>query len=248
MARVPSSSTGPTRQPTRQRRFGRKNRKPKREGPSAFAQIRETYKIARRHDHLVLVWPAVAILVTIGIGVGVGFGIGSLLIPTIVAAILSLPVALRVFLGRARPAIYTEAKDRPGIAIHEVRQMRGDWKITEAVQFNRNQEFVHRVIGKPGVILIAEGRSRNVRDLLSSEARRTRRIAPDSPVHEILVGDREDEGQIPLVKLRRHMMRLPRTLRPADVKALDVKLKAVVNTSMPIPKGPIPTRMPRKLR
>jgi len=242
VARDPSSNTAPAAR----RRFGRK--KPKREGPSTFEQIRETYKLARKHDKLILVVPALWMLGTIAVGVGIGFAIGHTLLAPIVGALLSLPIGLRVFLGRARPAIYSEAKDRPGIAIHEVRQLRGDWKITEAVQFNRSQEFVHRVVSKAGVILIAEGRSRNVRDLLASEARRTRRIAPDSPLHEILIGDREDEGQVPLVKLRRKLMRLPRKLNAQQVKALDVKLKAVANTSMPIPKGPMPTRVPRKLR
>lgn len=242
MARARSTVTDPSA-PKRRFPFGRRKA---RTGPSAFAQIKQTYEIAHKHDRQILLWPALGMLVTIGIGVGIGFAVGHTLLVPVLFAIGSLLVGLRLFLGRARPAIYEEAKGRPGIAIHEVRQMRGDWKITEAVQFNRSQEFVHRVIGRPGVILIAEGRSRNVRDLLAAEARRTRRIAPDAPVHEFVIGDRDDE--IPLVKLRRSMMKLPRKLKGPEIKALDVKFKAVANTSVPIPKGPMPTRMPRKMR
>ena len=243
MARVPDSPSSP--QP--KRRFPFRRRKAK-TGPSAFDQVKQTYEIARKHDRFILLWPLLGIVVTIGIGFGIGFAINHLVFVPVIFAILSLLVGLRVFLARARPAIYNEAKDRPGIAVHEVRQMRGDWKITEAVQFNRNQEFVHRVIGKPGVILIAEGRSRNVRDLLASEVRRSRRIAPDAPLHEFVIGSREDEGEIPLVKLRRTLVKLPRKLKAPQIKALDVKFKAVANTTMPIPKGPMPTRMPRKIR
>jgi hypothetical protein len=35
--------------------------------------------------------------------------------------------------------------------------MRGDWRVTPAVGFTREQDLVHRVLGKPGVILVAEG-------------------------------------------------------------------------------------------
>ena len=81
MARVPSSNSVPGNR----RRFGRK--KPKREGPGTFAQIRETYKIARKHDKLILVWPTLAILGTIGIGVGLGVVFNHLILVPLVAAV-----------------------------------------------------------------------------------------------------------------------------------------------------------------
>lgn len=179
----------------------------------------------------------------VGIGLAVGFAIDHVIIAPVIGAILGVLAALNLFFYRAQRGVYAEAADKPGVAVQVVRQMRGDWKITEAVQFNRNQEFVHRIVGRPGVILLAEGRSRNVRDLLAAEARRTRRIAPDVEVHEIVVGDRE--GDVPLIKLRSRLNRLPRALKKSTVRALDVKLKAVANTNVPLPKGPLPTRMPR---
>jgi uncharacterized protein YneF (UPF0154 family) len=212
-------------------------------GPSTRARFVQSYRIARKHEPLIWLWPlggflGPAIILSV---LGVVFG-HPVLLP-LMGVVIGLLLGANLFAFRAQRGIYAEAADNPGVALQVVRQMRGDWKITEAVQFNRNQEFVHRVVGRPGVVLIAEGRSRNVRDLLASEARRTRRIAPDVQVHEIIVGTRE--GDLPLMKLRSHLGKLPRQLRAPAIRALDVKLKAVANTSLPIPKGPMPTRVPR---
>jgi hypothetical protein len=57
-----------------------------------------------------------------------------------------------------------------------------------------------------------------------------------------MVGD--GEGQIALKSLQRHLMKLPRNIKPAKVNDLDRKLKAMA-PALPIPKGPMPTRVPR---
>lgn len=199
--------------------------------------------MARKHEPLIWLWPLLGFAVPVAVSVAVGVLIGQVIVLPLAGVVLGVLVGANLFALRAQRGIYAEAADNPGVALQVVRQMRGDWKITEAVQFNRSQEFVHRVVGRPGVVLLAEGRSRNVRELLASEARRTRRVAPDVAVHEFVVGSRE--GDLPLAKLRPTLGKLPRTLKPAAVRALDIKLKAVANTSLPIPKGPMPTRVPR---
>ena len=50
------------------------------------------------------------------------------------------------------------------------------------------------------------------------------------------------EGEVPLQKLRTTLMRLPRTLAPKDVNALDKRLKAL-NARPQMPKGAIPKNM-----
>jgi hypothetical protein len=213
------------------------------EGPSPFERIKQAYSVGRKHEPLILLWPVLGFLVPVALGVGLGLGFDHIIIGPVIGVILGVLVGMNLFFLRAQRGLYAEHAGTPGVALQVIRSLRGDWKITEAVQFNRSQELVHRVIGRPGVVLVAEGRSTNVRTMLASEAKRTRRIAPDVAVHEIVVGDRE--GDVPLVKLRSQMNKLPRTMRGPAIKALDVKLKAVANTSVPLPKGPMPTRVPR---
>ena len=62
----------------------------------------------------------------------------------------------------------------------------------------------------------------------------------DIPVHEIQAGSAE--GQVPLRKLNRTIMKLPRTLTGPQMTELDHRLKAlaVTQSPLPIPKGPLP--------
>jgi hypothetical protein len=244
VARPTTSPPAPKNAATK-RRLSLRRRSVKKvpEGPSPLERVRQAYQVGRKHEPLLLLWPIGGFLLPVALGVGLGLAFNHLIIGPLFGVVLGLLAALNLFFSRAQRGLYAEHAGTPGVALQVIRGFRGDWKITEAVQFNRSQELVHRVVGKPGVILVAEGRSANVRNLLASEAKRTRRIAPDVAVHEIVVGDRE--GDVPLIKLRREMTKLPRTLSTAAVKALDVKLKAVANTSLPLPKGPMPTRMPR---
>jgi hypothetical protein len=245
VARTSTRPPAPKNAATKKRGISLRRRAAKTEpaGPSPLERVKQAYQVGRKHEPLILLWPILGFLLPVALGVGLGLAFNHLIIGPLLGVIVGLLAGMNLFFLRAQRGLYAEHAGTPGVALQVIRSLRGDWKITEAVQFNRSQELVHRVIGRPGVILVAEGRSANVRNLLAAEAKRTRRIAPDVAVHEIVVGDRD--GDVPLIKLRSHMNKLPRVLRGPAVKSLDVKLKAVANTSVPLPKGPMPTRMPR---
>jgi hypothetical protein len=113
------------------------------------------------------------------------------------------------------------------------------------VAFNRNQDLVHRAIGRAGVVVVAEGSGgARTRELMSGELKRVRRaIGPDVPIHDFVVG--EGEGQIPLKRLTVTIMKLPRAIKPREVNVIDSRLKALGASGMPLPKGPMPTHIPR---
>jgi hypothetical protein len=108
-------------------------------------------------------------------------------------------------------------------------------------------DVVHRLVGRPGVILIGEGSPARLATLLAAEKKRVARVAFEVPIFEIQVGN--EEGQIPLGKLQRKVMRLPRNLKAGAVSDLNHRLRALQPT-LQAPKGPIPKnirqpRMPR---
>jgi hypothetical protein len=108
-------------------------------------------------------------------------------------------------------------------------------------------DVVHRAVGRAGVVLVGEGSPTRLPSLLAAEKKRVARVAYDIPIHDIQVGD--GEGQIPIRRLQRHVMRLPRHLRPSAVSDLNYRLKALPQT-LQAPKGPMPRsgrqpRMPR---
>ena len=76
-------------------------------------------------------------------------------------------------------------------------------------------DAVHRVIGRPGVILVAEGR-RTGHGLLAQEKKKVARLVGDTPIYDIIVGN--DEGQVPLRSCSSHLIKLPRNI---DTKRMD---------------------------
>ena len=97
--------------------------------------------------------------------------------------------------------------------------------------------MVHRAVGRPGVVLVGEGSPNRLASLLAAEKKRVARVAYEVPIIEFQVGN--GEGQIPISKLQRKVMRLPRKLKPAAVSDINHRLKAL-QPSLQAPKGPDP--------
>ena len=162
------------------------------------------------------------------------------------ALILALPLALLAatywFSRRAMKAAYTQIEGQPGAAAAVIQSLRGgNWLVTPGVAVNRSQDIVHRVVGRPGVILVSEGPSSRVGHLLGNERKKTARWVPEIPIYEIQVGN--EEGQVPLLKLQSALNKLPRNLRGGEITEVRRRLDAVSQTggALPIPKGPVPT-------
>jgi hypothetical protein len=106
---------------------------------------------------------------------------------------------------------------------------------------------VHRAVGKAGIVLVGEGNPNRVKGLLAAEKKKVSRVVFDVPVHDYIVG--EDEGQLPLKKIRTTLLRLPRSLSGPKTTEVNDRLRALgdLMSNMPIPKGPMPKgmRMPR---
>jgi len=123
--------------------------------------------------------------------------------------------------------------------------IRRGFSTTPAVNVSRNQDMVHRTVGRPGIILVAEG-SAAVRSLLIDEKKKMERFLPGVPVTEIIAGD--GEGRVALKKLQKTLKKLPKKLSNNQVREVRARLKGVGGLSMPIPQGPLPkgVKMPKR--
>lgn len=177
--------------------------------------------------------------------VGLLTGLAPFLIP--LGVLLGLLVALILFGRYSQAAQFATIEGQPGAAAAVLQNMRGNWTVTPAVAGNRSGDMVHRAVGRPGVILIGEGSPNRVASLLAAEKKKVARVAYEVPIIEYQIGN--GEGQVPISKLQRKIMRLPRQLKPAAVSDINHRLKALQPT-MQAPKGPIPRnfrqpKMPR---
>jgi len=169
--------------------------------------------------------------------VGIGIITGHPALAAFTAVGLSLLAALVIFGRRTSVAQLGMIEGKPGAAAAVLQATRG-WRVTPAVAFTRKQDFVHRAVGRGGIVLVGEGAPARVASLLKQEHRRIARVAGEAPVHEISVGN--SAGQVPLKSLQAQLTRMPRALKTADVSALDTKLKALSDNDLPLPKGPMP--------
>jgi hypothetical protein len=142
---------------------------------------------------------------------------------------------------RAMKAAYSQIEGQPGAAAAVIGSMRGGWTVTPGIAVNKSQDVISRVVGKPGVILVAEGPPSRVSHMLANERKKTARWVPEVPIYEVQVGD--GEGQVRLTKLQKTLTKLPRNLRGKEIVQVRRRLDAVGNAmqSMPVPKGPMPT-------
>src|SRR5579862_1662015 len=192
----------------------------------------------------IIIGSAVAIIV-VCVLVGLLTGLAAFLIP--LGVLLGLLAAMILFGRFAQAAQYSAIEGQPGAAAAILQNMRGNWTVTPAIAANRNMDVIHRTVGKPGVVLVGEGSPTRLPSLLAAEKKRVSRVALDVPIYDLQVGD--EEGQIPIRKLQRHIMKLPRNLKGPAVLDLNYRLKALPQ-SLQMPKGPMPRtgRMPKPPR
>jgi hypothetical protein len=195
-----------------------------------------------------------AMPIVIGSGLGVlavlvvvGLLIGQVWYFIPLGLLLGLLVAMILFGRYSQAAQFSAIEGQPGAAAAVLQNMRGNWTVTPGIAGNRNMDIVHRAVGRPGVILIGEGSPNRLASLLSAEKKRVARVAYEVPIYEFVFGD--GEGQVPISKLQRKIMRLPRQLKPAAVSDVNHRLKALQPT-LQAPKGPIPrnVRQPKMPR
>ncbi|MFI6283514.1 DUF4191 domain-containing protein [Streptomyces sp. NPDC051018] len=215
--------------------------------PGRLKQIALTYKMTRKADPKVGLVIAAVGIVTFGVFLGIGFLIGYPVYLGILGFLLAFLAMAIIFGRRAERAAFGQMEGQPGAAAAVLQNVGRGWTTTPAIAMNRNQDVVHRAVGRAGIVLVAEGNPNRLKTLLAAEKKKMARIVVDVPVHDIVVGT--DEGQVPLKKVRTTMLKLPRVLSGPQVTATNDRLRALgdLMSNMPLPKGPMPKgmRMPR---
>ncbi|MYT34429.1 MULTISPECIES: DUF4191 domain-containing protein [unclassified Streptomyces] len=217
------------------------------ENSGRLKQIALTYKMTRRVDSKVGLVVAGTGIVVFGVLLAIGFVIGHPVYAGVLGFVLAFLAMAIIFGRRAERAAFGQMEGQPGAAAAVLENVGRGWTVTPAVAMNRNQDVVHRAVGKAGIVLVGEGNPNRLRGLLGAEKKRMARTVADAPVHDIVVGD--GEGEVPLKKLRTHLLKLPRVLPGPQVTAVNDRLRALgdLMSNMPVPKGPMPKgmRMPK---
>ncbi len=203
-----------------------------------FKQLPLVFKFTAKRDKWFVPIIVVALLIAALLTWLLSLAISWFVIPfAIMFVIFALLIPLNL---RANRAFMAEAENQPGAAAGIVENMRGDFRVTPALASTTQMDFVHLVICRGGVVLLGEGNPSRVKGLMSQERKRLAKVIGSADLRDFMIGN--EEGQVPLRKLRMTLMKLPRTLSPKDIAALDRRIKAL--TARPqLPKGAIPKNM-----
>ena len=202
-----------------------------------FQTFRDAYKVTKS----VKPWIggalfAIFILVLI-IGTSLGFVFGRPVYGGFVTLPLAALATMFFFTRIAGSAAYTNIEGQLGAGASVLMAIRKGWTTTPAIAVNKQQDMVHRSVGRAGIVLTGEG-GFAVRQMMQDEKRKSERYAPGVPIYEVYIGD--GEGQVSIRKLQKHLAKLPKKLTATQMREVRARLKAVGGMSLPIPKGPMP--------
>lgn len=213
-------------------------------------QLMATYRMAKQSDKYIGLWILGAFVIGAAIGVALFWwlppdgGFFEWLLMIIGGILFGLLPALIVFGRRAQAAAYKQMDGTQGASVRALSMLRRGWRVEDTpIAFNRQQDMVFRVVGPPGIILVGEGNPNRLKGLLASEHKRHARVVSEAPIHEVICGN--GEGEVPVSKLNKHVTKLGRQVKGAEMTDILARLKAIdaQRPMVPMPKGPVPTSM-----
>ncbi|MEJ0014457.1 MAG: DUF4191 family protein [Actinomycetota bacterium] len=150
-----------------------------------LAVLKDAFGLVRREKPLAFVWCGLVFVVIL---VG-GYFAGKGLHHPIYFGILSIPLALLfaffTFTRFANTAAFSSIEDQLGAGASVLMSIRKGFTTTPAVSAARNQDMVHRTVGRSGIILVGEG-TPAVRSLVNDEKAQNGTLYPWSPCPRVI--------------------------------------------------------------
>jgi len=204
-----------------------------------WSNVRQAFTLTRQNDSRLIPYLIIAGVLTAAVLYFVISLFAGPFIPIPIAVLGAVVVVMLIFSRRAQTSMFSQAEGTPGAAAWVLQNnLRGDWRSTPAIAGNSQLDAVHRLVGRPGVVLVGEGAPHRVRGLIAQEKRKIARVAGDTPIYDVIVGT--DEGEVSLRKLNGYLFKLPRNLDKGQVSALEKRLQALGGGKPPLPQGPMP--------
>ena len=234
-------STAPSPESGKKRGFGRRIQ-------SLVQRIKDSYTISRR----TYPWIGWALLGTAVLLVALAVALAlatdqAVWYWVLIALLLALVADMALLSWTVRRASYSQIEGKPGAAKLVLDQVlgRGWYLESEPVYINpKTEDVIWRLVGRPGVVLVAEGPGGRLQRPIADEQRVLRRILSTVPAHVINVGI--DEGQTRLIDLWPTIRKLPTKptkLTDTEISQVSKRLSSLSSKGLPIPKGIDPTKI-----
>jgi hypothetical protein len=216
--------------------------------PGKIKQLWRVYKLTAKADKTFVLAGVLAFVAPLAIGV-----IAILLffrdspltifLWSLTTIMFSFLMALTVLSRRAERAAFMRIAGQPGAVAAVINStLKRGYSVSDmpvAVD-PKSKDAVYRTVGKAGVVLIAEGSSSRVRQLIEDEKRKVSRAIPGVTIPVVWVT--QDPASTQLHALTKTIYRLKKTLTRAEISLVNKRL-AGLGMNIPIPKGIDPNRI-----
>ncbi|CAB4627899.1 unannotated protein [freshwater metagenome] len=216
--------------------------------PGRIKQLWQVYKLTAKSDKNFVLSGVLAFVGPLAVGVLaiVLFFRDSpltIFLWSITTLLFSLLSALAILSRRAERAAFMRISGQPGAvaAVMSSTLKRGYSTSDMPVAVDpKSRDAVYRAVGKAGVVLVAEGSSARVKQLIEDEKRKVSRAIPGVTIPVVWVNS--DPASTQLHALTKTIYKLKRTLNRAEISVVNKRLGGL-GLNIPIPKGIDPNRM-----
>lgn len=209
--------------------------------PGRIKQMVQVYQNTKKYDRnltLVLVLCFVApIAASLLVALFVNSNAFGWVLWPITGLLLGLLLALIVLGRRAESVAYGQLEGQPGAVGAVINgALRRSWRGSETpIAMTKQQDALYRVVGRGGVVLIAEGSSTRTKQLLTRETTKLKAALRGVKITTLYVGP--DEGAVPLNKLSRTLLKLKPALNRREINDVHNRLTSMKADPVGIPKG-----------
>ena len=154
------------------------------EKQSQLAVLKDAFKLVKGDSPLSLVWCLLVFVLIVVFGVIIGNNLGHPIYAGFLSTPLGFLAAFFLFTRFANTAAFSSIEGQMGAGASVLMSIRRGFVTTPAVNVNRDQDMVHRVSGKAGIILVGEG-GFAVRTLMQDEKRKMERFLSGVPITEV---------------------------------------------------------------
>jgi hypothetical protein len=209
--------------------------------PGRIKQMVQIYQNTKRYDRnltliLVLCFLAPIALAIVAALVFNNNIFGWILWP-VTGVLVGILLVMIVLGRRAESVAYSQLEGRAGAVGAVINgALRRSWRGSEVpVAMTKQQDALYRVVGRGGVVLIAEGNLSRTKQLTTRETTKLKQAIRGIKITTLYVG--ADEGGIPLNKLSRELNRLKPVLSRREISDVYNRLVSLKADPIGIPKG-----------
>lgn len=216
--------------------------------PGKIKQLLRVYKLTAKADKDFVLMGILSFVAPLAVGIVVILlfftdSILSIILWSISTLLFALLITLSVLSRRAERAAFMRIAGQPGAvaAVIGSTLKRGYSASEMPVAVDpKSKDAVYRAIGRAGVVLIAEGNSSRVKQLVEDERRKVSRAIPGVQTPIIYVN--QDPASTQLHQLTKTIYKLKKTLNRQEISVVNKRL-AGLGLNIPIPKGIDPNRV-----